>query len=229
MTGQPDTPPSPNAQDETATGGAPYGQCGRRRTGRAGRAGPYLVRGVLSVITIAFGVWAGLQWSLISEKADNRISQTSWAEEGPAFKVLILHGGRTLTIDDGLLTRLGGPKAVIGKRLQTKSLSTTARIDDRTIRLRWSATATRTVVVLVLLCGFGAWRTARRRRAPYAPNRGQEATTTSERLAELPVRTAVKRAVRGRRRWIPGARRLPASVATGVQARSRSERSEGRP
>ncbi len=49
------------------------------------------------------------------------------------------------------------------------SLSTAARIDDRTIRLRWSATATRTVVVLVLLCGFGAWRTTRRRRAPYVP------------------------------------------------------------
>jgi len=159
VTGQPDTPPSPNAQHETATGGAPHSQRGRRQSGRAGRARPYLVRGVLSVITIAFGVWAGLQWSLISVNTDNRISQTSWAEEGPAFKVLILHGGRTLTIDDGLLTRLGGPNAVIGKRLQTKSLSTTARIDDRTIGLRWSATATKAVVVLALLCAIGAWRT----------------------------------------------------------------------
>lgn len=167
MSGRPDTPPS--AADQTSLSDSEPSV--RTAHERARRAGPWVIRVAISAITIALGVWGGLQWSLISEKADDRIAQTSWAEEGPAFKVLNLSGGRNLTIDDSLLTRLGGPKAVIGKRLQTDPLSTTAHIDDRTVRLRWSATSTRTVVVLLLMCAIGALRATRWHRTPVEPDK----------------------------------------------------------
>lgn len=118
----------------------------------------------LGVLAVTLGVWAGLQWSLISVSVDSVIVDTAWAEEGPAFKLLILDDDRTLTIDDGLMDRLGGPEAVTDQRLRTSTWSTTAQLGDRRVGLRWSSTATLTVATLVVLSALGLLRTWRARR-----------------------------------------------------------------
>lgn len=117
----------------------------------------------LGVVTIMLGVWAGLRWSLIAVGVDARITSTSWAEEGPALKVLEFEGGRTLTIDDDLMARLGATGPLPGRHLQTEPGSTVATLDGAVVPLRWSTTASKTVVALV---GIVAVSVVRRRRTP---------------------------------------------------------------
>lgn len=106
----------------------------------------------LGLITIALGLWAGLRWSLIAVDVNARITSTSWAEEGPDFKDLQLEGGRTLTIDDDLMGRLAADRDELpGRHLQTRAGSKVARLDGREVPLRWSSTASRTIVVLALI------------------------------------------------------------------------------
>lgn len=121
---------------------------------------------LLGLVTIALGVWAGLRWSLIAVDVDARITSTSWAEEGPDFKVLELDGGRTLTIDDDLMTRLAEQGPLSGRHLQTSAGKTVARLDGRDVPLRWSPTASRTMVALA---GIVAISVVRRRREGHRP------------------------------------------------------------
>lgn len=139
--------------------------------GRHGRGctGPVLLRILLALTVIALGLLVGLQRSLISEHVDDRVKTTSWTEDGPAFKVLVMRDGQELTVDDGLLDRMGGTKAVEGKRLRTDAFSTTAHLNSKLIPLRWSNTATRTVLTLAALIIIGAWRARRSRRVGTQP------------------------------------------------------------
>ena len=122
----------------------------------------------LGVLTITLGLWAGLRWSLIATHVDARVVGTSWAEEGPDFKVLEFSGGRTLTIDTDLMTRLGDPVPSPGSQLQTDFGATVARLDDREVALRWSSTASRTTVVLAAIVVLSLVRRRRSRQPRIA-------------------------------------------------------------
>lgn len=120
---------------------------------------------LLGLLTVALGVWAGLRWSLIAIGVDQRVADTSWAEEGPAFKVLQLEDGRTLTIDDDLMGRMGGPEAVSEQRLRSAFGERVAVLGDHRIELTLSSTAWRTIAALTVIAALGAARLRRHRMA----------------------------------------------------------------
>ena len=116
---------------------------------------------LLSLLTVALGLWTGLRWSLIAVGVDQRVADTSWAEEGPAFKVLQLEDGRTLTIDDDLMGCMGGSEAVTGQRLRSAFGERVAVLGDHHIELTLSSTAWRTIVALTVIAALGAARSRR--------------------------------------------------------------------
>lgn len=129
-----------------------------RESGRRLQLAAHLL---LSVVMVALGVWAGLRWSLIAVEVDARITTTAWAEEGPDFKVVVLEGDRALTIDDGLMDRMGEPDALIGQELRHEPMSATLHINGRVVDLLWSSTATRATLLLGAIAVVGIARTRR--------------------------------------------------------------------
>ena len=128
---------------------------------------------VLGLVMVTLGIWAGLRWSLIAIEVDDRVVDTSWAEEGPAFKVLQLDDGTTLTIDDDLMDRMGGPEALTGQQLSSALGERVAVLDGRRISLALAPTAWRTISLLIVIAALSAVRNGRLRSAlsPRGPSR----------------------------------------------------------
>jgi hypothetical protein len=128
---------------------------------------------LLGLATVALGLWAGLQWSLITTEVDTRIAKGSWAEEGPDFSVLKLDDGRILTIDTPLMDRMGGEEAVGGQHLRSSTGERVAHLGDRQIPLWISGTAWRTIALLAAIVVLGMVRHLRvtrlRRDVPATP------------------------------------------------------------
>lgn len=138
----------------------PADRVARRSRVRHGRL-RFAVHVVLGVATVALGVWAGLRWSLVAVDVDARVTATSWAEEGPAFKVLQLDDGRTLTIDDDLMQRMGGPERVVGEVVTSSAGERSGTVAGRRIPLSLSPTAWQTIVLLGAIAAVGAVRLRR--------------------------------------------------------------------
>jgi hypothetical protein len=129
---------------------------------------------MLCAITLALGVWTGLRWGMIAVQADARVTGTSWAEEGPSFKVLILDDGRALTIDDDLMDRLQADGPLRGRHVETEFGADTVVLDDREVPLTWPATGTRATALLAAICVVALVRHRRNdTRRAAAPGPGQ--------------------------------------------------------
>lgn len=126
------------------------------------RYGPDMIHAAVCAAVLALGLLAGLGWSLIAVAVDDRVADTSWAEEGTAYKVLELSDGRSLVIDEELMSRLGGPDEVVGQRLTTDMWERTATIGIEAVDLRWPRDATMTLMTLGLIVAVGLLRRVQR-------------------------------------------------------------------
>lgn len=115
----------------------------------------------LAVVVVVLAGWATLRWSLISVGVDGRVVDTAWAEEGPDYRVVVLQGGPTLTIDAGLFERMGGAADLEGAHLATRAGSRTARVDGRAVPLRLSAVSWRVLGLVLVAVAVGVVRTWR--------------------------------------------------------------------
>lgn len=118
---------------------------------------------LLCATVMLLGIWAGLRWALIADQVDARVTELTWAEEGPSLKVLKLDDGRALTIDDDLMTRMHAVGPVEGQRLQVERGHRIARLDGEEVPLRWSWTSTRMMVLLGVIVGVSVGRRLLRR------------------------------------------------------------------
>ncbi len=120
--------------------------------------GALLVLAAVGAVTVLLGAWAGLRWSMIGIGVDARITNSTWAEEGPPFKVLQLDDGRALTVDSVILDRLGGPERAKGQVLHKQVGSRTLHAGQTDQELRMSREAWKTLAALVGLVGFALIR-----------------------------------------------------------------------
>lgn len=136
----------------------------------------------LAVALVAVGAagWAALRWSLIAVQVDGRVATTSWAEEGPAYKVLNLEDGRILTIDDDLYDRMGGRERLPGTVLRTQLGRRSVWVDGRPVSLRVAPRSWRVLAAVAALCVAGVVR-MRRAARDAGPDPGSQRVQSSSR------------------------------------------------
>jgi hypothetical protein len=124
-----------------------------------------VVLAAVGLILVGLGWSTGSRSALISVDLDDRVVESSWAEEGPSFRVLTLDDGRVLTVDRRIVEELGGSKKVVGQHLEKEGGGRDLSADGRVLHLRRSPEAWRMLAMLSLLVLVGLarmWITSQR-------------------------------------------------------------------
>ncbi|HEY4377057.1 MAG TPA: hypothetical protein VGM93_07850 [Acidimicrobiales bacterium] len=120
----------------------------------------------MGVSTLALGTWGALCWSLIPLGIHGKVSSTAWDEDGASFKVIVMRGGPTLTVDTRVYRELGGELHLPGEVLAKGVGDRTIRVGDRSVALVPSAACWKAIGTLWALVLFAFVRGWRRRRLP---------------------------------------------------------------
>lgn len=110
------------------------------------------------LIVLISGVISIAQWTLIPMRIDSRITKVHYQDSTSLhLRTLTLADGRTFIVDQVLIERAGGPKALQGALIHKERWERHVDVDGRSVPLPITLDMWRTLGALVFLVGLGGW------------------------------------------------------------------------